>query len=76
MGSIDQGTKMKRLKMIPYVFLIIVTDLILIVFVTNRNDYNIEEVKPRLKIGYLPIMHAALPLLVHAQSNGNLNISI
>lgn len=40
-----------------------------VVAATSRSTQPIAE-KPTLKIGYLPITHAALPLITHAQTQG------
>lgn len=62
---------MKINKLIIYILLIALVITIIIIIV-NIMGYNVKEEKPTLKIGYLPITHAALPLIVHAQTQGEL----
>ncbi len=60
---------MKKLKIIILsVSLILLVSLVGIILI----GFPAEEEKPTLRVGHLPITHAYLPLIVHAQTGGRL----
>lgn len=56
---------MRTLKIITSILLVSLVSIML-------SGCAAEKEKPTLKVGYLPITHAALPLIVHAQTEGRL----